>query len=164
MRMAKIKATPVGRFEHKHRHTIMTLMVFVSGIKTIKTKCNPQCQKRKTSRSLIKVLNATPLVSVFRLSLIAPIVVTLPLLVLLKDDSLHLSVPPPYLTGAHSDFIHTLMHVPSQPTLCSCSNNCAHAYTWSCVFGVSAFPSAALLVLVLERLAFLCKRLKVGKC
>lgn len=132
----------MGRFEHKHRHTIMTLMVFVSGIKTIKTKWNPQCQKRKTSRSLIKVLNATPLVSVFRLSLIAPIVVTLPLLVLLKDDSLHLSVPPPYLTGAHSDFIHTLMHTPWLHSLrCAPAATTVHMPTHGLVCLVSVlFP------------------------
>lgn len=45
---------------------------------------------------LIKVINSTA----FRLSLIPPIIITtLPLLVLLKVDSLHLSAPPPTLGG-----------------------------------------------------------------
>lgn len=117
---------------------------------------------------LIKVISSTPLVSVFRLAWIQPIIVALPLLILLKDDSLHLSVPLPYsvphsgtrlllhwltlytLSDTHRAFTHC------QHQVCTC------LHTVLCVW-CRAFPREALLGLVLERLAVLSKHLKVGK-
>lgn len=112
--------------------------VCVRGIKTIKAKWNQQSQKGNNIKGLIKVISWTPLVSVFRLSLIPFIIVTLPLLILLKDQSLHLSAPLPHsilhtLTFALADLIHTLRHTHSHtssthcPTATSDLRECAGA-------------------------------------
>lgn len=85
---------------------------------------------------LIKVINSTPLVSVFRLSLLQPIIVTLTLLTLPHSGTLLLLhwLTIYTLSDTHRAFIR-FPHM-----LSYCSIKYAYGCTHSCVFGVTAFP------------------------